>query len=646
MSRKILTLKQTIMKKLFFLCALLVSVTLQSAPTWLGRETMLVQNFIKANQLSISIDESSGVSLMSENGKDILAYVYSGKEGGYVVVSANESIVPVICYSETGAYEEGSPLDDIVKADLQWRIAHLADIPEAQRQNAKSERETLMSRASEQRTFIQWPPQGYTSGGGWVPVNWNQTAPYNNFCPIKLSNSQRSVAGCPAIAMGQILVFHQTINQTRFNASDRYYHNYTQSFWIDDAWETYQFLSFDSLNTYLDIIDQKFASNQAFDDNDKAALSLAAGYACKSVYDPAGSGTYAVSQAFDAYQRFGFTESILMDDSFSNDEIIEKMIVDIKKARPVHLATVDVNWSSGHNVVCDGYRDNGFFRLNMGWGGTYNNWYRLPDEFPMGLTVFEGIVADIKAVPNQTEYTLNLVADPENIGVVLIGDGSYVDGYPVPFSAPEIAGVTFIGWDGSEEDLALVDNPSLYTTFINMPQRNVTLTARYAPSYQVNFTVKNADQTPINGASISVSGQSGSFVTNAEGLASIQLVNGSYSYSVAADDYLDFDGSFVVSNENADVEVTLISNGLVADKASNLRVGPVPFNEYLLVESGSVKRVSNISMLTLIGNQLLEFDAAGKNNVRINTSGLNAGIYFLILVMDDGQRIVKKVIKN
>lgn len=646
MNRKILTLKQSIMKKLFFFCALLVSVTLQSAPTWLGREAMLVQNFIGAHQLSITIDESSGIHLMSDNGKDVLAYVFNGKDGGYVVVSANESIVPVICYSETGVYEEGSPLDDIIKADLQWRVAHLADIPVEQRQKAQKEREELMSRASGSRTILQWPPQGYTNGGGWVAVNWNQSAPYNNFCPIKISTSERSVAGCPAIAMGQILVFHQTINQTRFNASDRYYHNYTQSFWIDDAWETYQFLSFDSLNTYLDIIDQKFASNQAFDNNDKAALSLAAGYACKSVYDPAGSGTYAVSQAYDAYQRFGFTESILMDTTFSNDEIVEKMINNIKKARPVHLATVDVNWASGHNVVCDGYRDNGFFRLNMGWGGTYNNWYRLPDEFPMGLTVFEGIVADIKAVPNQTEYTLNLLADPDNIGVVLVGDGSYVDGYPVPFSAPEIAGVTFIGWEGTEEDLALIDNPSLYTSFITMPQRNVTLTAKYAPSYQVNFTVRNADQTPINGASISVSGQSGSFVTNADGYASIQLVNGSYNFSVTANDYLDFNSSFDVNNENADVEVTLISNGLAADKASNLRVGPVPFNEFLLVESGNAKRISNVSLLTLIGNQLMEFDATEKNSIRINTSELNPGIYFLILIMDDGQRIVKKVIKN
>jgi len=71
------------------------------------------------------------------------------------------------------------------------------------------------------------------------------------------------------------------------------------------------------------------------------------------------------------------------------------MADNIKIGLPVHLATVNETWTSGHNVVCDGYNSDDYFRLNFGWGGSYDGWYSLPEGFPYSLTVFEGIVADI-----------------------------------------------------------------------------------------------------------------------------------------------------------------------------------------------------------------------------------------------------------
>ena len=74
------------------------------------------------------------------------------------------------------------------------------------------------------------------------------------------------------------------------------------------------------------------------------------------------------------------------------------MAENIENALPVHLAVVDPAWSSGHNVVVDGHNADNYFHLNFGWGGYSNGWYLLPDEFPYGLTVLEGVVVDI--VPN------------------------------------------------------------------------------------------------------------------------------------------------------------------------------------------------------------------------------------------------------
>ncbi len=64
--------------------------------------------------------------------------------------------------------------------------------------------------------FEQWPPEGTTPTGGWLLTNWNQNAPYNNFCPLDLVNGGRSVAGCPAVAMAQILNYHNTTMDVQF----------------------------------------------------------------------------------------------------------------------------------------------------------------------------------------------------------------------------------------------------------------------------------------------------------------------------------------------------------------------------------------------------------------------------------------------
>ncbi|MFH2096233.1 MAG: C10 family peptidase, partial [Bacteroidota bacterium] len=71
------------------------------------------------------------------------------------------------------------------------------------------------------------------------------------------------------------------------------------------------------------------------------------------------------------------------------------IIQNIIDSLPVHLAVVDPSWSSGHNVVIDGYNTDNYYHLNFGWGGASNGWYLLPDGIPYSLTVIEGVIVDI-----------------------------------------------------------------------------------------------------------------------------------------------------------------------------------------------------------------------------------------------------------
>ena len=228
-------------------------------------------------------------------------------------------------------------------------------------------------------------------------MQWSQSSPYNDDCPIDPTNGTRSVAGCPAVAMGQIVDHHRSTNGTRLDDSDDYYHSYAgRTFWIDDDWQAHGFPSFPTLAISLDALDALWGTGATADAAGAAALVFACGVAAHQVYTSTVSGTFGVDQAVAAYERFGFRGFELLDEE--DPDLYPRMEQDMKAGLPVHLAVVDPGWTTGHNVVVDGYCSDGDFHLNFGWGGPYDGWYLLPDEMPYGLTVVEGAIVDIVPV--------------------------------------------------------------------------------------------------------------------------------------------------------------------------------------------------------------------------------------------------------
>ena len=258
---------------------------------------------------------------------------------------------------------------------------------------------------------------------------WEQGHPYNILCPRDpLYSYAYSAAGCPAVAMGQIINYLRTTQGTRFDDGDDYHHNYAGRVYdIDDDWETLRFPSFPQLNVMLDSVDAYFQRDEELSDSLKAAVIFACGTACTQIYSSEGSGTYQVGQAFAAYQRFGFTDCKLFRDP--TDEMYELLISNIEAGYPAHLAVENPEGTVGHNVVVDGSRESdGKFHINFGWGGPNDGWYDIPDPgFIYGMTKVEGIILDIipeeDGVHELTSQQLAVYPNPAS-------DVIYIDGMP------------------------------------------------------------------------------------------------------------------------------------------------------------------------------------------------------------------------
>jgi len=329
----------------------------------------------------------------------LLCYAFSLRPQGYMVISASNDLPPVIAYSFTNNYQnpdEPNILTDLLTADLTLRLQNIHNIPDSMIQDRHLLWDSYLgNQPMNTGRFEQWPPEGSTPTGGWLLTNWHQDAPYNNFCPLDIAHGgTRSVAGCPAVAMAQILNYHNTTMNVMFNDSDDYYHNYNgNQYWIDNNYVTYGFPSFPQLDSYLMTLQSHYQNHVAPTNNDKAAITFACGVAATQVYAASGSGTFGVDQAYDAYQRFNCTTVSLLHDT--DPDLYLRLSHNMMNALPAHLAIVNQDWTSGHNVVVDGYNTDNYYHLNFGWGGSYNGWYLIPDEIPYGLTVIEGVIVDI-----------------------------------------------------------------------------------------------------------------------------------------------------------------------------------------------------------------------------------------------------------
>jgi hypothetical protein len=330
---------------------------------------------------------SESIEINNDDNSPLL-YLFLLKPIGYIVVPASRILPPVIAYSfenDFGIDTEDNVLLQLLKADI----------------SSRDDNSHLISEDIIKTRFEQW--QKYLKSiknknlvsivGPLLNTKWSQTAPYNNFCPMDLVSEKRSVAGCPAVAMAQILNYHRTTQNVHFTDDDDYVHNYGGNYYtIDDDFEEYDFPSFPELNSYLDALQYNYDNEIPLTDDDKAAINFACGIAAEQVYGSAGSGTFGVDQAFDAYTRFDFDGIELLQ---TEPDVYDRLQSNILDGLPAHIAVVNEGWTSGHNMVVDGYDDEGFFHINFGWGGSYDGWYSLPDELPFELTVLEGIIVDI-----------------------------------------------------------------------------------------------------------------------------------------------------------------------------------------------------------------------------------------------------------
>lgn len=120
-------------------------------------------------------------------------YVFNKGTNGFIIASADDRMPALLGYSNNGAFDikTASP-------ELKWWLSQYTDEADYFFKNESkfaSRSSSVKQRAS--RANIE----------PLVKTKWDQSVPYNNDCP--LINGEKSVTGCVATAMAQVINYHK-----------------------------------------------------------------------------------------------------------------------------------------------------------------------------------------------------------------------------------------------------------------------------------------------------------------------------------------------------------------------------------------------------------------------------------------------------
>ena len=375
--------------------ATMLAVSTQAAEVTASQAMNIAQQFV--NQGSTKFRSGKGGALKlaykahSTTGVPDYYVFTRGTDGGFVIVSGEDRVQPVWGYCDHGTFDY-EKMPENVKwwfSEYQRQMQFLRDNPDVK------------------------PRTRVTLDNGIGPLmttQWDQTRPFNDLCPEAPSANDkyliyggRACTGCAAVAMSQIMKYHQWprkgSSSYSYECTVKYYDPETGQL-VSDVMTLSTDLSLspfdwgmmkdqylykdmnnygyfdENMHIYIKIIDENGDTVPDVGNvygNAVAKLISDVGITLKMQYGSCdiGSGAF-ISNVYNSFRDFfDYTVNYYERDSwFGNWDTLIRSEVDA--GRPLYYAG---KGSGSHAFVIDGYDTEGRFHVNWGWGGDYDGYY-------------------------------------------------------------------------------------------------------------------------------------------------------------------------------------------------------------------------------------------------------------------------------
>lgn len=331
-------------------------------------------------------------------------YIFNVENGGgYVLVSANDQTTAILGYSTNGNID----LDNMPDNLRYWLDSYAAQLKAIDEGAPVAARAVADSKARTRSAHANIAPL--------ITTTWNQDEPYNLMCPDGnfkdynangYDSSNRCVTGCVATALAQVMYYHKW-PQEQTTAIPQYTINYSNA----------PTLSLSELPATT-FEWNKMKSSYSKTETDDAAYAVAkllryVGQACQMAYGTGASSAHIHTDMM--ISAFGYSKSIHTKDrdGYTTTQWENMVYDELTSGRPV-LYSGNTDQGSGHQFVCDGYKD-GLFSLNWGWGGDLNGYFVLSIAEPDGVQGIGGSIGAFRLGQDAVFNFMPALANEEEI---------------------------------------------------------------------------------------------------------------------------------------------------------------------------------------------------------------------------------------
>lgn len=292
-------------------------------------------------------------------------YVFNiNGDEGYVIVSSENKIIPILAYSFEGGFNFGNMAPG-QKDFLQYFDDCIS---------IAVDEEMIISEktSSEWDNLLHYVPgssfkQKLASPNLLKNINWDQGWPYNAQCPADVNATYTSghvPVGCVATAMLQVMKYY---NWPAVGTGSKYHPSFMNGGYgnitINFANQTY---NWDAIpNSASALVNTELGKI-----NYHASVSVSMYWAA----DGSGSQTEKIETALKTYFNYSDATNYVQKSSYTdaNWKNLIKGQIDAKK--PVVYSGSST--TTGHAWNCDGYQDD-TYHMNWGWGSAGNGYYTL-----------------------------------------------------------------------------------------------------------------------------------------------------------------------------------------------------------------------------------------------------------------------------
>ena len=672
------------MKK-FFLLVCMITFTIGSmlaGPVDQQRARQIGERFLSTTTLQKTEINLQLVYSPATRG-DVDYYVFNVRgNNGFVVVSGDDRVKPILAYSTSGAFNPEDIADGFAftlsgySQEIQYVREHnIAATPDIVAEWKSVYNNEGIRKGRSARSVV----------GPLCQTIWNQNFPWNSQCPEDEEGSGGHVyAGCVATAMGQVMKFYD------------YPARGTGSYSYNPSGYPTQTANFGETDYHFELMPLALDSTSTEEEYFYIAQFLHhLGISVDMQYSGNGSGAYSYDVPPALRNYFGYT----CDDHISNwweydNEEWALMLKEggLDEGIPLYYSGSDDNGAGGHAFVCDGYDENDYFHFNWGWSGRDDAWCAIGalNTTRYAFNWMNGFTGHI--VPAESVYftrplgvsDFNLVENDSQNGVILSWTNptndingnalTSIESATIRRNGVVIATLTEVepGAEMTYSDENREEGLYEYSVFLANEagvSRSVYSSILVGEKCDIVFVLNDDGGDGWKGAAISVTTDDGSriaVITMEEGSEHTIVMpllkqnlhfiwNHGWYHNYEQHD-TDFECSFYIQDSEGNVLYTSneLQDGVFLTyenncydavneigSIENINIYPNPTNGILNVKG---KGAMNISVFNVLGQLIMETDA--RDNATIDLSSCEQGIYMIRINSENGLKVEKVNVKR